>query len=202
MFQHEIRTRLITAAALAALAPPLLFAQSPMKADEGWAEVARCARADSESARHTCLDRLLRDAGLLTAEMSAQQQRRSFGLEERAAVAPPPPPAPAAAAPAAASPAPAVTAAPKPATRPAVPAPTATVDADRLEVEIASVQKAADGRLAIETKDGALWRQTESVEMPQPPMAGNRMSIRKGALNGYRCSVPSTRLTFRCARSR
>jgi hypothetical protein len=38
--------------------------------------------------------------------------------------------------------------------------------------------------------------------MPLPPVAGDRMTIRKGAMSGYRCSVATTNLTFRCARSR
>jgi hypothetical protein len=38
--------------------------------------------------------------------------------------------------------------------------------------------------------------------MPQPPAPGDRMTIRKGSMGGYRCSVTSTHLTYRCARNR
>ena len=62
--------------------------------------------------------------------------------------------------------------------------------------------KAVDGRIYVTTTDGAVWLQTESVMMPQPPMAGDRMTIRKGSMGGYRCSVTSTNLTYRCTRSR
>jgi len=57
---------------------------STMSAEQGWTSISRCAQEDTERARHTCLDRVLRDAGLLTAEMHARQQRRAFGLDENA----------------------------------------------------------------------------------------------------------------------
>jgi hypothetical protein len=69
-------------------------------------------------------------------------------------------------------------------------------------VEIASVQRPANGRLQVTTTEGAVWRQTESVEMPIPPSQGDRMTIRRGVAGGYRCSVARTNLTFRCERSR
>jgi hypothetical protein len=64
------------------------------------------------------------------------------------------------------------------------------------------VEKAANGSLFVTTTDGAVWLQTESVAMPLPPVAGDRMTIRKGSMAGYRCSVVSTHLTYRCTRSR
>jgi hypothetical protein len=176
--------RLFRLAAVTALLPVVCAslvarAASPMSAEQGWSSVARCAQEDSERARHACLDRVLRDAGLLTTEMDTRQQRRAFGLEEqRAAAAKAPAPAPA----------PPVAAEPEPA-------------ADRLEVAIASVRKGVDGMLLVTTAEGAVWRQSESVEMPLPPVAGDRMKIRKGAMSGYRCSVARTNLTFRCARN-
>jgi hypothetical protein len=33
-------------------------------------------------------------------------------------------------------------------------------------------------------------------------MKGDHMTIRKGSMGGYRCSVTSTHLTYRCARNR
>src|SRR4051812_17811048 len=67
-----------------------------MSAERGWSSIARCAQEDSERARHTCLDRVLRDAGLLTPEMHAQQQRRAFGLDDKPGGATASPPADAA----------------------------------------------------------------------------------------------------------
>jgi hypothetical protein len=64
------------------------------------------------------------------------------------------------------------------------------------------VEKAVDGKIFVTTTDGAVWLQNETVDMPQPPVAGDRMSIRRGSLGGYRCSVASTHLTYRCVRNR
>jgi predicted transglutaminase-like cysteine proteinase len=188
-------------------------APGSMNAEQGWSAITHCAQEESERARHTCLDRVLRDAGLLTNEMRARQQRKAFGLEEKAARTPPTPPPAAATSPVAATPPvaaakpPATTAAPATAPAPATPAtPPATAappaQPDRLEVELTKVEKAVNGRLLVTTSDGAVWLQAESVDMPQPPVAGDRMTIRKGSLNGYRCSVASTHLTYRCVRSR
>jgi hypothetical protein len=191
----------------------------PTNAEQGWASITRCAQEDSERSRHTCLDRVLRDAGLLTNEMHARQQRNSFGLDEKKAAATPPRPAPtSAAAPAPSASPPAIASTAAPATRASTPAPTApastaaspatsapgstTTEPDRLEVELAKVEKAANGRLFVTTTDGAVWLQAETVDMPQPPMKGDHMTIRKGSMGGYRCSVTSTHLTYRCVRNR
>ena len=229
----------LTGTAVAADAPG-----GTMSAEQGWSSIARCAQEDSERARHTCLDRVLRDAGLLTDEMHAKQQRRAFGLDEKAARATSPAAAPApartSAAPAAAAPGASAAISPAPSTavtgssvasaapkgagtppsattgatsaRTASPTPPKNVapaappappaQPDRLEVELAKVEKAVDGNLFVTTTDGAVWLQAESVQMPQPPVAGDHMSIRKGSLGGYRCSVISTHLTYRCVRSR
>jgi hypothetical protein len=177
-----------------------------MSAERGWSSVARCAQEDSERARHTCVDRVLREAGLLTNEMHAREQRRAFGLDETRARAT------TAQAPRASTSAPenkTASAARTGETAAAPATPSAKEDAastsappERVEVELASVGKAVNGRLFVTTTDGAVWLQTESVEMPQPPVAGDRMTIRKGSMGGYRCSVVSTHLTYRCARSR
>jgi hypothetical protein len=202
--------RLLAPAAMATLlclTTTAAVAQSPtqppetMNAERGWSSVARCAQEESERARHTCVDDVLREAGLLTTEMRTRQQRRAFGLDDKPAPAPSPAPvspgpvAPSNASPAAVAKSP-ETVAPSPAT--VAPA----TQPDRIEVELAAVEKAVNGRLFVTTTDGAVWLQTESVEMPQPPVAGDRMSIRKGSMGGYRCTVASTRLTYRCARNR
>jgi hypothetical protein len=158
-----------------------------MNADQGWSSIKRCAQEDTERARHSCLDRVLRDAGLLTDEIHARQQRNAFGLEHKPVREAPPAATSAPPAPASAS------------TSPAAPPP---AQPDQLEVELAKVEKAANGRLFVTTTDGAIWLQSETVEMPQPPAAGDHMTIRKGSLGGYRCSITSTHLTYRCTRNR
>jgi hypothetical protein len=69
-------------------------------------------------------------------------------------------------------------------------------------VTIASLQRTADGRVVVTTSEGAVWRQTESVDMPQPPVVGDAMTIRKGAMSGYRCSIRRSNLLYRCERMR
>jgi hypothetical protein len=217
-------------ATLLCLTTTVVPAQTPgtMNAEQGWSSIARCAQEDSERARHTCLDRVLRDAGLLTSEMHAQQQRRAFGLDDKSARTPAPaataaPPATAAVPPATtaevlkrpatgttpggAIPSAATASAPATAAHPTTVAPSPATAAsppqpDRLEADLVKVEKAVDGRLFVTTTDGAVWLQTETVDMPQPPVAGDRMTIRKGSIGGYRCSVVSTHLTYRCARNR
>lgn len=196
MFRPEIRRFLITASLVAGVPFAWPADTTPIRAEQGWSAVTRCAQAESGSARHACLDRVLRDAGLLTEEMGLQQQRRAFGLEDRPAVAAPPVAAASAAAPSSAPTTPPVQM-PKP-----LDTPTTSASPDRLEIQIASVQKAPDGKLLVTTTEGAVWRQTEAVEMPLPPRAGERMTLRRGSLGGYRCSVVSTHLTFRCERNR
>jgi hypothetical protein len=212
----------LTTSALAADAPG-----GTMTAEQGWSSIARCAQEDTERARHTCLDRVLHDAGLLTDEMHARQQRRAFGLDDKAARATTPAtvaPSPAAVSSGTAAAATAARASSAPAAASTAPAPAASgapqealnrraaksaantaappAQADHLEVELAKVEKAVDGNLFVTTSDGAVWLQAESVQMPQPPMAGDHMTIRKGSLGGYRCSIVSTHLTYRCVRSR
>jgi pyruvate/2-oxoglutarate dehydrogenase complex dihydrolipoamide acyltransferase (E2) component len=202
----RITLRLAALAALMPLFPGSLLAQTgpPSNAERGWSSVARCAQEDSERARHTCLDQVLRDAGLLTDEMHARQQRRAFGLDDqRVPASPPTPPSTTPDVSGATDAPPARPASPAPQAASAQsPAPAAPDQPDRLEVGIASVQKTLDGRLLVTTTEGAVWLQTETVDMPRPPVAGDRMTIRKGAMAGYRCSLATTHLTYRCARSR
>jgi hypothetical protein len=182
----------------AAGAMPAAGAQTD--AATGWAAVAGCAQQVTERARHSCLDQVLRDAGLLTAEMTARQERSNFGLGNTAAPVPPAPPvAPVAAAPKAA---PASPAAAPPAPPPAVAAKAPEPQPERLEVEVASVATTPDHRkLIITTSEGAVWRQTEDLEILPPPVAGDRMTLRKGALGSYFCRFGKS-VTFRCVRSR
>jgi hypothetical protein len=177
----------------------VLFASAALAAadpgsDAGWAALKRCAQRDTDRDRHACVDQLMIDTGLLTPAAREQQQQRAFGLSPAAPPASPAP-RPAQPKPPAVAPSQAATAV-KPAPlqqEPAAP--------DRVEVEIAAVATTYDGKLIITTRDGAVWRQTESMNNPRLPEAGQTMSIRKGSLGAYLCTPPS-KLTWRCARTR
>lgn len=158
-------------------------------AEAGWAAVTRCAQQETERARHDCLDQVLRDAGLLTPELRQRQQQRAFGLSQPAA---PPPAAKAPSAPAG-EPRASASSEPKP------PAPESPPD--RVQVQIAAVASSPDGKLAITTSDGAVWRQTETLDNRRLPAVGESMTIRRGALGGYLCTLASKQ-SWRCARSR
>jgi hypothetical protein len=157
-------------------------------AEAGWAAVKRCAQQQTEVEVHGCLTQVLRDAGLITPDIAARQQQRAFGLPQSAPRSPPP-----------RVEAPASTVQPAPALETAplqqVPSP------DRVEVQIAAVSSTGDGRLIITASDGAVWRQAENLQNPQLPGIGERMTIRKGSLGSYLCTLPS-KLSWRCTRSR
>jgi hypothetical protein len=180
-------TPIVCGAAWLGIAIAVTAAEQDPGAEAGWAAVKRCAQQETERAVHSCLTQVLREAGLLTPEVSARQQQRAFGLPQAA----PPPPSPTPPAP--------VKAPTRTTAAPAVPDP--APPPDRVDVQIAAVTSTGDGRLIITTSDGAVWRQAESLQNPQWPRAGEQMTIRKGTLGSYRCTLPS-KLSWRCTRSR
>lgn len=146
-------------------------------ASANWTAVSQCAKQGSARARHDCVDRVLRDAGVLTPEMRQREQRQEFGSENV-------PPAPRVVAPS-----------------PASPARVPDAPPERLEAELATVTRAPDGRVVLTTRDGAVWQQNESQEITLLPKAGERLAIRKGSLGAYLCTLES-RVSFRCRRVR
>lgn len=158
-------------------------AAAAASAEAGWNAVTGCARQISDQARHACLDQVLRDAGLLASSTARATVAPTAPVNEPQTsvpqAAPQPPPAPVAATP---------------------PAPTTPVPAtpDRMETQVASVSTSALGRITITARDGTVWRQTESLRLPRPPMAGDVIQVRKGALGSYICAVGSNP-SYRCA---
>ena len=157
--------------------------------EAGWAKMAQCATIGDDKARHTCTDDALREAGLLTDETKATAKRKAFGLQK-------PTPLAAAAAP------PAPAAAPAPASAAASPAPQPKQDqSEHLEVTLAKVEHAGDGKLVLTTTDGAVWHQVESDAVRQVPKQGEVMKIVARSLGGFMCQ-PSKYVSFRCFRSK
>jgi hypothetical protein len=72
---------------------------------------------------------------------------------------------------------------------------------ENLEVTLAKVEQAGDGKLVLTTTDGAVWRQVESVTVRPMPAQGGAMTIESRSLGGFMCE-PSKYVSFRCYRSR
>lgn len=180
----------------ALLAPMVAQAQGRQAAaDEHWAAIARCAAIDQAEARHQCMDDVVRRAGLLSDDRLAQSARREFGNEDRAG-------------PAVSSPAPATAPAPSPSPPPAsvaaapastAPAPTRAQDIGELVTTVASAQLRGDRRLVVTTAEGSVWEQTQSESFRAMPRAGDRFSIERVSLGGFRCGFERSTV-YRCRR--
>ena len=85
--------------------------------------------------------------------------------------------------------------------RDAVPSAPQGPEPESIELVLASVSEGRDGRLLLTTRDGAVWRQTESRVFAQTPAAGQTLTVHRGAIGNFLCEV-NGRSPFRCARSR
>ena len=152
----------------AALTACLLFAgtgghanaqSADAAAAANWTAITACASKPDERSRHTCVDGVLRQAGVLSAERQATERRARFGTEAQ----PAPPKTP--------------------------DAPAAEPIEDRIEVEVASVTVTSDEKLIVTTTDGVVWRQRDSDPVRPAPAAGDTMTIRKALLGSFMCAV-------------
>lgn len=155
-------------------------AQPGGDAAANWEAVVQCAGRSGAAARHACIDQVLRDRGVLDRERELSDARQSFGQERRAAPAP----------------APAVV----PVAQPAASAPPPAVPAElkALQTQVVAVRTGADRMLTITTAEGAVWRQTQTIDMRIPPVKGDTIEIEESALGGHRCKFGSK--IFRCRR--
>ncbi len=197
-----------------ALAPIAGMTQQKSSAEDEWAAIVQCAAIKNVEARHQCTDAVMLGAGLLGDE--ATDQRAQLGPSKSApaaeAVAPAPAtvavPAPVAAAapspiaaPAASAAASAKSAAPSPASAkaPAFGAAADMSEPKRVDVTLAHVEVAKDGRLTLTTSEGAVWRELEKDPINPTPHEGDAMIIEKTIFGGYFCRM-GKHVTFRCVR--
>jgi hypothetical protein len=176
----------------------VVAAESNMGAESGWAAITRCATVKGASARYSCLDAVLRDAGLLTSARRAEEKREEFGLTKdapKAALEPKPVPVPKP------TPVPKLVSEPGPAVSPSAAVAPAVASIVRIAVTLARVQRTPDGRWQFSTTDDSVWQQTEHENVLPEPKAGQDVVIRKGSLGSFRCELP-THVTFRCVRIR
>jgi hypothetical protein len=181
---------------MAALATGLLaIGQASLVAAQGsgdptanWSQVALCAKQTGSKARHACLDQLLRDKGLLDAGQEVAEAREAFGRSARAEAAPPPPITPATKA---------EPLAPKP-SKPQAAAPAET-KLSGLQTKVAAARLGADRKLLVTTSEGAIWHQTETLDLRSIPQKGDAFAIEEASLGSHRCTIGKSKV-FRCQR--
>ena len=203
-----MRLRLVAGLGLAVSVMPIVAAAQGNPADGAthWPAIVECGAERSAAARHECVDRVLRAAGVLSEARVVQEAREDFGRENRA-----PAPRTAAAPPAAppTAPPPAVAAAPAPA--PAAPTAAAPVpaqaqvqaqaqgDMDRLVTSIAAVRTIGFRRVRVTTTDGSVWDQTRDETFNTPPKVGDTFSIERASLGSFQCRFGRSS-NYRCER--
>jgi hypothetical protein len=153
------------------------------KAD--WAAITACARAATDEARHSCMDDVLRRAGLLPTSAASAQ----------AAGAASAPAAPASER-ADAGAGPAASAAQR--RRFGLPAPVPRSE-QKLDAVLADARVDGEGKLVLLTSEGAVWREVESDPVLPPPRPGQPLAIEKASLGGYVCRLGRW-VAFRCLR--
>jgi hypothetical protein len=168
---------------------PAVLAQDNDASAANWNQVAQCAKQSGAKARHACLDQLLRDKGLIDSAKETAEARDAFGKSSRADTSPTqaPPPAP-----------------PMPTTAKAAPprpAPTAPQETkiSALQTTIARSRLGGDRKLLVTTAEGAIWQQTETLDLRVFPQKGDAFEIEEAALGSHRCKLGRSKV-FRCHR--
>jgi hypothetical protein len=64
---------------------------------------------------------------------------------------------------------------------------------NKLDTTLASASHTSDGRWVFRTQDGAVWRQIDDEDLPNPPRAGDPVVIRKGMLGSFIMDVGGQR---------
>ena len=134
------------------------------------AAVARCAKERDSAARHVCLDRVLRDGGLLASSP--------------AAATPAPPPAPAAG-----------TSLRLPAPRVA----DSAAKPDRAAVRLIGTIRTGDGTRVLAMQDGSVWREARAADLSGKGelLKGQIVIISRSASGGFTCE-PASASAFSC----
>lgn len=174
-----------------AISPSELVAQvNVSEAAANWASVAQCADLASASARHDCVDAVLRRTGVLDDQKLAQAARNEFGTEgrprERGGVSTVQPVT-----------GPASAEVPVPSSQSAGPA--RAQDIERLITTVTSVSSVGYNRLSVTTAEGSVWEQTQAEAFTSDPRRGDRFVIERGAIGGFRCQFREASL-YRCKR--
>lgn len=58
-------------------------------------------------------------------------------------------------------------------------------EVENLTAKVASARLSGEGKWVIVLDDGAVWRQTDRIDLPRRPKPGSTVELRKGALGSY-----------------
>lgn len=72
---------------------------------------------------------------------------------------------------------------------------------DKITVDLTGGNVGADGKWRFITVDDAVWRQTDTEQLNEPPHSGSKLAIRHGALGSFFCKLDN-QSAIRCARDR
>jgi hypothetical protein len=72
---------------------------------------------------------------------------------------------------------------------------------DKVTVDLTGGNTGPDGKWRFITVDDAVWRQTDTEQLSDPPHSGSKLAIRHGALGSFFCKLDN-QSAVRCARDR
>ena len=177
---HTARVATLSAVAAATFAAPVC-AQAP-SAEQQLGTVQACRAIADVAERVACYDRASApaapappQAARLPAPPPPPPNEQQFGLD-RARPAPPPPPTP------------------------QQQAQAAMRELDQITAKIASLRADALGRISFVLDNGQVWRMTESEGVFDFPDRGDTVTIRRGAIGGFRLDW-GTNIGVRVARA-
>lgn len=153
-------------------------------AETNWRRMKICAEERSESARHRCMDDVLRVAGVLDPVRELEVQRETFGQAETRQAEPESEPVEAEASAVAATTPP--------------PLPPRPKEIEALTTTVADALIGKDRKLLVATAEGAVWKQTDEEPVRTAPRDGSAFEIEKTILGGFRCKVGGK--VYRCER--
>jgi hypothetical protein len=178
-------------------------------ADAGWSAIKQCAGIAKDNARLSCVDGVLRKAGLMPTHSAAPAAKSSTATPSPTGTAGP---TASTAAPTAAKAAASSSSAqpqdsgadfglqPRTFPKPPPKDKQASAAERKQEVTLTRVDQAGDGKLLLTTTEGAIWKQVESAPVRPVPTAGQTMTIEKATLGSFLCE-PSKYVSFRCVRA-
>ncbi len=144
-----------------------------------WPSLVRCAEMGDEGDRLNCYDAAMRSAGYAPKPAAVSAARhRLFGLAT-----------------------PKIALGRKSKDKVETAKASSGEDENNVTVTLGQVARLHDDKLLLITTEGAIWEQTDQVEVQPGPKEGQSMTIRRGPLGGFFCDVNKWK-SVRCTRTR